>query len=69
MNIYKHVTGSRMKSAESTKASYDKDVEKSSKNTADHSRACYYKHLEKSKEDTTECSKMWMCHSVALLLL
>ena len=37
---YKHVTGSRMKSAESTKASYDKDVEKSLKNTADHSRAC-----------------------------
>ena len=33
-----------MKSAESTKASYDKDVEKSHKNTADHSRACYYKH-------------------------
>ena len=51
-----------MKSAESTKASYDKDVEKSRKNTADHSRACYYKHLEKSWEDTAEHSKMWTCY-------
>ena len=46
---YNHVRDSCMKSAESTKALYDRDVEKSHKSTADHSRTCYHKDLRKKQ--------------------
>ena len=60
-----------MKSAESTKASYDKEVEKSHKNTVDHPRAAtinIWKNLGKTQLNTLKCGRVTTHHSVALLL-
>ena len=57
-----------MKSAESTKASYGKDVEKSCKNTADHATINIWKNPGKTQLNALKCGRVTARHSVALLL-